>query len=61
MITATVRFIGAAGPVVRVELLREDDGTLLEAEITRERFRELALRVGDTVGVTPRNLRVFAK
>jgi sulfate transport system ATP-binding protein len=61
MITATVQFIAAAGPAVRLELMRQDNGALLEAEITRERFRELALRVGDKVGVAPRNLRVFAK
>jgi len=61
LITATVRFIAAAGPAVRLELMRQDNGGLLEAEITRERFRELALRVGDKVDVAPRNLRVFAK
>jgi sulfate transport system ATP-binding protein len=59
-ILATVRFIAAAGPSVRLELQREDTGNALEAEISRERFRELELTIGDTVGVTPRNLRVFA-
>jgi sulfate transport system ATP-binding protein len=61
LITATVKFIAAAGPAVRLELTRQDNGGLLEAEITRERFHELALRVGDKVDVAPRNLRVFAK
>ena len=59
-IVATVRFIAAAGPSVRLELQREDTGNALEAEISRERFRELELTIGDKVGVTPRNLRVFA-
>jgi sulfate transport system ATP-binding protein len=59
-ILATVRFIAAAGPSVRVELEREDTGNSLEAEISRERYKELALNIGDKVGVTPRNLRVFA-
>ena len=58
-IVASVRFIAAAGPTVRVELQREDTGVSLDAEITRDRFRELALAVGDKVSVTPRNLRVF--
>jgi sulfate transport system ATP-binding protein len=58
-IVASVRFIAAAGPTVRVELQREDTGVSLDAEITRDRFRELALTVGDKVTVTPRNLRVF--
>ncbi|MGD1072884.1 MAG: sulfate ABC transporter ATP-binding protein [Bryobacteraceae bacterium] len=58
-VLASVRFIAAAGPVVRVELQREDTGSSLDAEISRDRFRELALTVGDKVGVTPRRLRVF--
>ena len=59
-IVATVRFIAAAGPSVRLELQRDDTGNTLEAEISRERFRQLEVAVGDKVGVTPRNLRVFA-
>ena len=55
-----VRFIAAAGPSVRLELEREDTGRTLDAEISRERYRELELGIGDKVGVTPRNLRVFA-
>ena len=59
-VLATVRFIATAGPSVRLELEREDTGRALDAEISRERYRELELGVGDKVGVTPRNLRVFA-
>ena len=58
-VVATVRYIGAAGPVVRLELQREDTGNSLDAEISRERFRDLNLSVGDKVDVTARNLRVF--
>jgi hypothetical protein len=58
-VVATVRYIGAAGPVVRLELQREDSGSSLDAEISRERFRELNLSVGDKVDVIARNLRVF--
>src|SRR5580704_11655997 len=60
-VAATIRYIASAGPVVRLELKREDTGHALDAEITRERFRELGLSVGDKVGVTPRHLRVFAE
>ncbi len=60
-VLATVRYIASAGPVVRLELKREDSGNSLDAEISRERYRELALNVGDKVDVTPRNLRVFQK
>jgi sulfate transport system ATP-binding protein len=58
-VVATVRYIGAAGPVVRLELKREDTGSSLNAEISRERFRDLNLSVGDKVDVIARNLRVF--
>lgn len=58
-IVATVRYVGAAGPVVRLELWREDTGDSLDAEISRERFRELRVKVGDKVQVNARHLRVF--
>jgi sulfate transport system ATP-binding protein len=60
VVVASVRYIASAGPVVRLELLREDNGNSLDAEISRERYRELALSVGDKVDVTPRNLRTFS-
>ena len=60
-VMAKVRHIAATGPAVRLELLRDDTGQALEAEITRDRYRQLHLSIGDTVGVTARNVRVFAK
>lgn len=56
---AVVSHIHPIGPVVRLELRREDQTELIEAELTRERFRELALQTGEHVFVRPRNLRVF--
>jgi len=58
-VVASIRHIASAGPVVRLELMREDNGNSLDAEISRDRYRELALSVGDKVEVTPRNLRTF--
>ncbi len=58
-VVASIRHIASAGPVVRLELLRDDNGSSLDAEISRDRYRELALSVGDKVAVTPRNLRTF--
>ena len=58
-VVASIRHIASAGPVVRLELLRDDNGNSLDAEISRDRYRELALVVGDKVDVTPRNLRTF--
>jgi sulfate transport system ATP-binding protein len=60
-VVATIGHIAAAGPVVRLELLREDTGDSLDVEISREHFRDSMLRAGDKVGVTPRNLRIFAR
>jgi sulfate transport system ATP-binding protein len=58
-VVATVRYIGAAGSVVRLELLREDTGKSLDAEISWDLHREMGLVIGDKVDVTPRNLRTF--
>jgi sulfate transport system ATP-binding protein len=58
--SATVQLIAMAGAVVRVELRREGSGEAVEAEITRERFRELGLRTGDVVDISVRQSRVFA-
>ncbi|HEY3826503.1 MAG TPA: sulfate ABC transporter ATP-binding protein [Bryobacteraceae bacterium] len=60
-VAAIVQFIAAAGPSVRLELQREDTGNNLEAEISRERLRELGLAPGDRVAVAARNLHIFEK
>jgi len=59
VVVATVGYIASAGPVVRLELKREDNGNSMDAEISRERYRELGLNVGDKVNVTPRIVRTF--
>ena len=56
---AVIHHIHAVGPVVRLELVREDDTEVIEAELPRERFDQLALRSGEQVFLRPRNLRVF--
>ncbi len=47
------------GPTVRLELTREDDAQLIEAEIPAARFRSLALRQGEMLIVRPNRLKVF--
>ncbi len=54
-----VTHIQAIGPLVRLELQREDDTEVVEAELSRERFRELALQTGESVWIKPRSMRVF--
>ena len=59
-IEARVTQISAAGPRTKVELKRSDNGGLIEAEITKARYQELALCAGDLVFVKPLSIRVFA-
>jgi len=47
------------GPTVRLELERDDDAQVIEAEIPAERFRGLQLREGETLVVRPNRLKVF--
>jgi sulfate transport system ATP-binding protein len=59
-VAAKVEQVGFAGPVVNVLLTRVDDGSVVEAAVTRDRHRELNLRPGETVYVEVQNARVFA-
>ncbi len=59
-VEAVVRYVHAVGPTVRLELEYKDSGQRLDAELTRDRFQELQLKVGETVYATPRRLQVFS-
>jgi sulfate transport system ATP-binding protein len=56
---ATINYIHAVGPVVRIELERHDTKAYVEAELTREHFDALKLIEGEAVYLRPHNLRVF--
>jgi sulfate transport system ATP-binding protein len=56
---ATINYIHAIGPLVRLELQQSNQPESIEAELTQERFRELDLSEGEKVFVYPRNVRVF--
>ena len=58
---AVILHIHAVGPIVKLDLKRPDTGELIEAELNRERFNELAPCVGEKVYVRPRNLQVFVQ
>lgn len=60
-VEAVIESIYGAGPLVRVEMRRVDDGAPLEALLPKERFDGLSLRIGDTVFTVPRKLRVFGE
>jgi len=57
--TATVRHIAAAGPTARVELAVEGIPNLIEAELSRSRYLELGLKIGQLVRILARTARVF--
>jgi sulfate transport system ATP-binding protein len=56
---ATVRHVNPAGAVVKVELLLRDQQTVVQANLSRERYQELKLQEGEPVFVVPRQLRIF--
>ena len=56
---ATVRHVNPAGAVVKVELLLRDHQTVVQANLSRERYQELKLSEGEAVYVVPRQLRIF--
>jgi sulfate/thiosulfate transport system ATP-binding protein len=58
---ALIRTVNSAGPLVRVELDRMDDGSRFAVELTREQSHELTLKPGTQVFVELKNLRVFTE
>ena len=56
---AVVSYIHAIGPLVRLELQPDDQSEIIESELTREKFLQLDVAVGNKVYVYPRNVRVF--
>ncbi len=57
-IPAVVLSFNAAGPVARIELIR-DDGDLAEVMLPRDRFDELGLNSAERVFLVPKRFRVF--
>ena len=57
---AEVLHVNPAGSRVKIELRATDSDQLINAELTTERFAELALKSGDMVFVSASRVRVFA-
>ncbi|MFZ6748993.1 sulfate/molybdate ABC transporter ATP-binding protein [Undibacterium sp. Ren11W] len=51
--------VHSIGPLAQLELVRDDNGALVEALISSERFAQLQLKVGENLLVTPKRLHVF--
>ncbi len=60
-IEAKVTHVNPARPVVKVRVYSEAFGIVLSVDVGWERYAELRLTVGDTVWVSPRQLRVFVQ
>ncbi len=60
-LAALIRHVNVAGPLVRLELERSDDGTHFAVELTREQSRAVALLPGGQVFVELSHLRVFSE
>ena len=60
-IEAIVSHIQRVGPLVHLELTREDTGDLIEVELSKERYWEMQIAEGERVFITPRQLKVFAE
>ncbi|OEC02981.1 sulfate ABC transporter [Lysinibacillus sphaericus] len=58
-VPAYISHIHLLGPIVQIELRRYDMDEFLEAELTKEQFLSLHLKVGDNVFVRPKQLKVF--
>ena len=51
--------INPAGSVVKVRLLAEDFGLMINVDITPERYKALGLKPNETVYVTPKSATIF--
>lgn len=60
-LAAQIVHVLSVGPIVRLELVRENDQERnpVHAEISKERFRELQLAKGDKVFIKPKRLDLF--
>jgi len=57
--SSIVQHVSAAGPLASVELLLERDGILVEAALSRARYHELSLSLGQRVTIRARRARLF--
>ncbi|MBC3934095.1 sulfate/molybdate ABC transporter ATP-binding protein [Undibacterium rugosum] len=54
-----LRRVHSIGPLAQLELERDDNGDLVEAMISSERYQSLNLKVGEALVLRPRRLHVF--
>jgi sulfate transport system ATP-binding protein len=60
-IKAQVAQVYAAGPLVKIDLRRSDNGGLIQTEIPRRQWDDLSFQVGEIVFARPTSIRFFEK
>lgn len=58
-IPARLMFIRAVGPIAYLELKREGADEFMEVELSKERYRELHLKIGEVVYIKLNDLKTF--
>ena len=58
-IAAQLQRAWVVGPTARLELEREDNSQIIEARLPEYRYRQLNLKIGETLIIRPRALKVF--
>jgi sulfate transport system ATP-binding protein len=58
-VVAKLRRAHAIGPLAQLDLERADNGELIDAVMSNERFARLGLKEGETLVVRPRRMHVF--
>jgi sulfate/thiosulfate transport system ATP-binding protein len=58
-IAATLEHTIKAGPLVRLEFIRKDNGEAIEVDLTRKTFDGLALETGNVFYLNPQRARLF--
>jgi sulfate transport system ATP-binding protein len=58
-IASIVDHIHTIGPIVRIEVIRQDTNEPLEIELTKEQYLNLEISKGERVFVRPKELKVF--
>lgn len=58
-VAAKINYIHLVGAAVQVELVRQDNGEFVEAEIAKDYYRSLQLKTGEEVYIKPKQLKVF--
>ncbi|MDR1144850.1 MAG: sulfate ABC transporter ATP-binding protein [Verrucomicrobiales bacterium] len=58
-LTVTLKHIRPVGAIIRLEVIRADNGEILEVELSREEYRAAAPEINDTLHLHPQRLQIY--